>query len=114
MNKNEESNEEIQNIYFYLKILLVIIFTLIFIYYFLKNNICSHNFYIKEKIDPTKFVDGKIIYFCGFCGKEYIEIIPKLNKRNYIIEKLTSNCMHGNGKKIYFEKKKRNIFYHYR
>ena len=80
MNKNEESNEEIQNIYFYLKILLVIIFTLIFIYYFLKNNICSHNFYIKEKIDPTKFVDGKIIYFCGFVEKNISKLFLSLIK----------------------------------
>lgn len=84
MIKNEE--KAIQNIYFYLKVLLGIIFTLIFLLYFFKNNICFHKFYKKEIIDPTKFANGKIVYFCGFCGKEYIKIIPKLNKR-YILLK---------------------------
>jgi hypothetical protein len=110
MIKNEENNEEFTNIYFHLKFLLSIIFTLVFLLYFFKNNICSHNFYKKKKIGPTKYVNGKITYFCGLCGKEYIEIIPKLNKKDYIVEKLTSNCMHGKGEK-YILKKKKEIFF---
>ena len=37
------------------------------------------------------------IYICKYCRKKYSKTIPKLNKENYIIENITSNCEHGNG-----------------
>lgn len=102
-------NDENKKYYFYLKIFLFIKFVL-FLFYFYQKGICSHNLFKKKQIDPTKYEDGKIIYFCRLCQKEYIEIIPKLNKKKYIIEKLNSNCAHGNGEKYIFKKNKQ-IFY---
>ena len=63
------------------------------------TNICKHNYYKTKEIDPTEENEGKIVYTCGFCGKENIKEIPTLRNDNYIVEELKANCEHGNGKR---------------
>lgn len=74
---------------------------------YLKHNIsnssnCNH-FYEYSKLDkkPTEEEEGRRTYICKYCRYKYHEIIPKLDKFNYKIENLTSNCKNGNGKKYY-------------
>ena len=72
--------------------------------------LCKHNFYIIKEIDPTEELSGKIFLTCGFCGKNKIEEIPKLNEDNYFIEILIANCEHGNGKRYIFKQDKNKIY----
>ena len=126
MIKFEENEVEKEKIGFYIKILILIFYFLLFIFsfknlkqnnqivyiknYIYENNSCSHNYYQRKKLEPTEKNEGKIIFLCGLCGNQYIETLPKLDKKNYIIKKLTANCQHGNGKR-YILKKNRKIFY---
>ena len=71
---------------------------------------CSHNYYQKRKIEPTEETNGMIVFSCGLCNNEYIEIIPKLNENDYDIIMLKTNCQHGKGKR-YISKKKKEIYY---
>jgi transcription elongation factor Elf1 len=76
----------------------------------LQINTCAHNYHKIKQIDPDENNEGIIFLICGFCGQEYNESIPILNEENYIIQKLTANCQHGNGKR-YISKKNMNISY---
>ena len=59
---------------------------------------CKHSYvYSKVEKQPTQEKEGIKIYICKYCRKKYSKTIPKLNKKNYIIENITSNCEHGNG-----------------
>ena len=71
---------------------------------------CSHYYYKFKEIDPTESKDGSSHYLCSFCGKENIEIIPKLDSLNYYNENLTYNCQHGNGLR-YISKNNNNTIY---
>lgn len=65
----------------------------------LKRNFnCSHEYY-KIMKKPTEEDEGKVKYICKVCGKKYYETIPKLTEKNYKVEELKSNCLHGNGKR---------------
>ena len=65
---------------------------------------CKHLYeYSKIEKKPTEEEDGNRTYICKYCRNQYYEIIPKLNKKNYKIENLTSNCKNGNGIKYYSE-----------
>ena len=69
-----------------------------------KSTKCMHSFkYEKILKDPTEEVDGTKIYYCKYCHIKYYEAIPRLNKENYKIENLTSNCDHGNGVRYFSE-----------
>jgi hypothetical protein len=74
----------------------------------LQINTCTHNYHKIKQIDPDENNEGIIFHICGFCGQEYNESIPI--EENYIIEKLTANCQHENGKR-YNSKKNMNISY---
>ena len=43
------------------------------------------------------------MYICKYCRKKYFDTIPKLNKKNYNLENLTSNCENGNGIRYFSE-----------
>jgi len=59
---------------------------------------CNHSFeYSKLEKIPNNDEDGIKMSMCKYCRKKYFESIPKLNKRNYNLENLTSNCENGNG-----------------
>ena len=77
-----------------------------------KKNIknCTHYYYKIKEFDPTESMEGSSHYICAFCGKENIEIIPKLDSLNYYIENLTANCQHGNGVR-YISKSNNNTVY---
>ena len=65
---------------------------------------CKHLYeYSKIEKKPTEEEEGNRTYICKYCRNQYYEIIPKLNKKNYKIENLTSNCKNGNGIKYYSE-----------
>ena len=102
--------------------LIIIFFSLSFIYYsninsffiFVKQNKinhllhntkkCKHSYeYSKFEKLPNKEEDGIKMYMCKYCRKQYFESIPKLNQKNYNLENLTSNCENGNGVR-YFSK----------
>ena len=72
--------------------------------------ICKHNYYKIKEIDPTEEYNGKIYFTCGFCGNNKTEEIPKLNEKNYIIEKLKANCEHGNGKRYIYRQNENRIY----
>ena len=61
---------------------------------------CNH-FYEYTKIEklPTEKEDGIKTYLCKYCRNIYFETIPKLNRDNYKVEILNSNCENGNGVK---------------
>jgi hypothetical protein len=95
-------------------IILVIQFS--YLYHSLKNNAinsiiykkkfnstkCNHLYeYSKVEKFPTNENEGKKWYMCKYCRKKYYENIPKLNKKNYKIEKISSNCQNGNGIRYY-------------
>ena len=66
------------------------------------SNHCKHAYeYSFINKQPTETEEGSKIFICKYCRNNYSEIIPKLNKDNYKIEVLTSNCEHGNGIKYY-------------
>ena len=71
---------------------------------------CTHNYYKIKEIDPTEEKEGKIYYKCGFCGNQIIKNIPQLNSQFYLIEELTANCEHGNGRR-YISKENGNKIY---
>ena len=87
-----------------LKILLILI-SCSYLFYSLNNlKHCKHSYtFSKIEKKPTKEQEGKEIHICKFCRSTYSERIPKLNKKNYYIENLTSNCANGNGVR-YFSK----------
>ena len=59
---------------------------------------CKHSYeYSKLEKIPNKEEDGIKMFMCKYCRKKYFESIPKLNKKNYNLENLTSNCENGNG-----------------
>ena len=59
---------------------------------------CKHSYeYSKIKKHPTKEEEGIKIYICKYCRAKSYQKIPKLNKENYNITTLKSNCEHGNG-----------------
>ena len=102
---------------------LVILYTILFLLFIPKNKInsnkknilfqkneCNHNYHRIKQIDPDEKEEGIIFHVCGLCGSEYNESIPILNEDNYIVERLTANCQHGNGKR-YISKKNMRIFY---
>lgn len=67
-------------------------------------NTCKHLYeYSKIEKSPTEKEEGTKIYICKYCRRKYCEIIPKLNKENYKIANLTSNCENGNGIRYYSE-----------
>lgn len=78
----------------------------------IENNItcCNHYYYKFKEVDPTESHEGKIYYICAYCGGQYIEIIPKLDKSNYYLENLTASCQNGNGIR-YFSKKNNETIY---
>lgn len=68
------------------------------------SRLCQHSYeYFKIITEPTENEEGGKIYICKYCRNTYFETIPKLNKENYKIENLTSNCENGNGVKYYSE-----------
>ena len=74
--------------------------------HFYRNKInsrhCKHLYeYSKIEKNPTEDEEGSKIYICKYCRNKYYEIIPKLDKNNYKIEKLNSSCKNGNGIKYY-------------
>ena len=72
--------------------------------YKINSKRCSHSYeYSKIEKFPTEREEGKKMYLCKFCRKVYYETIPKLNKDNYKIENLTSNCENGNGIRYFSE-----------
>ena len=80
--KNSGTNQKIQN------------------HFYLKNNSkpCNHSYeYSKIEKLPTENEEGRKMYLCKYCRNKYFEKIPKLNKENYKVENLTSNCENGNG-----------------
>ena len=76
----------------------------------LSEYFCKHNFYKFKEVDPTEEKEGKIYYKCGFCGKQIIKNLPRLNNQFYLIEELSANCEHGNGKR-YISKENENKKY---
>ena len=76
----------------------------------LSEYFCKHNFYKFKEVDPTEEKEGKIYYKCGFCGKQIIKNLPRLNNQFYLIEELKANCEHGNGKR-YISKENGNKKY---
>ena len=65
---------------------------------------CNHLYeYSKLEKTPTKKDEGIKMYLCKYCRKKYFEKIPKLNKKNYKLENLISNCENGNGVRYHSE-----------
>ena len=65
---------------------------------------CNHSYeYSKIEKIPNNEEDGIKMFMCKYCRKKYFESIPKLNKRNYNLENLTSNCENGNGVRYFSE-----------
>jgi hypothetical protein len=111
MIKFEENEVEKEKIGFYIKILILIFYFFLFIFsfknlkqdnkivyikkYIYENSSCSHNYYQRKKFEPTEKNEGKIIFLCGLCGNQYIETLPKLDKKNYIIKRLIANMEMG-------------------
>ena len=61
---------------------------------------CQEPFYhLDKKVDPTEEKDGYIVYQCAVCGYKKEEVIPKLSSEHYLVEDITYNCIHGNGKR---------------
>ena len=59
---------------------------------------CKHSYeYSKIEKLPTEKENGIKMHVCKYCRHKYFETIPKLNQNNYILEKLSSSCEHGNG-----------------
>ena len=59
---------------------------------------CEHIYeYSKIEKIPTEEEEGYKIFICKYCRNKLLKKIPKLDKKNYFIEKLTSNCENGNG-----------------
>ena len=95
-------NKGINDRYFKYLICLVIYFLLnlnIEYIYYLLTYLCNHNYYKIKEINPNEKVDGKIYFTCGFCGKNKVEEIPKLDENHYFIEELKASCENGNGKR---------------
>ena len=72
---------------------------------------CNH-FYEYSIIEkpPTEKEDGRKTNLCKYCRNKYFETIPKLNRDNYKVEILSSNCENGNGVKYSSELPFLNIF----
>ena len=69
-----------------------------------KTKNCNHLYeYSKLEKIPNNEEDGIKMYMCKYCRKKYFDIIPKLNKRNYNLKNLTSNCENGNGVRYFSE-----------
>jgi len=65
---------------------------------------CKHSYeYSKLEKIPNKEEDGIKMFMCKYCRKKYFDTIPKLNKKNYNLENLTSNCENGNGVRYFSE-----------
>ena len=65
---------------------------------------CKHIYeYSKLVKTPTEENDGSKMFLCKYCRKQYFENIPKLDKKNYKVNNLTSNCENGNGVSYFSE-----------